>query len=49
MPWIEQTLQVQPPRIALLGVSMGGQGVLLKQPSKHGIVRQQNLAVTVQK
>lgn len=28
VPWIEQTLQVQPPRIALLGVSMGGQGVL---------------------
>jgi poly(3-hydroxybutyrate) depolymerase len=28
VPWIEQRLEVQPPRIALLGVSMGGQGVL---------------------
>ncbi len=28
VPWIEQQFQVQPPGIALLGVSMGGQGVL---------------------
>lgn len=28
VPWIAETLQVEPPRIALLGVSMGGQGVL---------------------
>jgi S-formylglutathione hydrolase len=28
VPWIECTLNVKPPRIALLGVSMGGQGAL---------------------
>lgn len=28
VPWIEQQFQIQPPKIALLGVSMGGQGAL---------------------
>ena len=28
VPWIENTLAVAPPRIALLGISMGGQGAL---------------------
>lgn len=28
VPWIENTLEVAPPRIALLGISMGGQGAL---------------------
>jgi len=28
VPFIEQRLEIEPPRVALLGVSMGGQGVL---------------------
>lgn len=28
LPWIQQALEVEPPHIALLGISMGGQGAL---------------------
>jgi len=28
VPWIEETFGVEPPKIALFGISMGGQGVL---------------------
>ena len=51
LPWLEAQWQVQPPRVALLGTSMGGQGALrlaYKYPQRFPVVAALSPAIDYQ-